>query len=107
MDKSDSCQDFRDGGLLLTKKLLNQGFLLVKLKSSLRMFYGRHHDLVDRYGTCVTNDHGYVSQIHRGGVSVMVFYATFSTISVVSSRSVLLVEETGILGENYRPVASH
>jgi hypothetical protein len=37
----------------------------------------------------------------------MVFYATFSTISVVSSRSVLLVEETGILGENYRPVASH
>ena len=40
-----------------------QGFLLVKLKSSLRMFYGRHHDLVDRYGTCVTNDHGYVSLV--------------------------------------------
>ena len=40
--------------------LLNQGFLLVKLKSSLRTFYGRHHDLVDRYGICVTNDHGYV-----------------------------------------------
>jgi hypothetical protein len=30
--------------LLLTWKLLNQGFLLVKLKSSLRKFYGRHHD---------------------------------------------------------------
>jgi hypothetical protein len=37
-------------GLLLTRKLLNQGFLLVKLKSSLRKFYGRHHELVDRYG---------------------------------------------------------
>ena len=39
-----------DRGLLLIRKLLNQGFLLVKLKSSLRKFYGRHHDLVDRYG---------------------------------------------------------
>jgi hypothetical protein len=46
--------------LLLTRKLLNQGFPLVKLKSSLRKFYGRHHDLVDRYGICVTNDHRYV-----------------------------------------------
>jgi hypothetical protein len=45
-----SYQDFLDRGLLLTRKLLNQGFLLVKLKSSLRKFYGRHHDLVDRYG---------------------------------------------------------
>ena len=44
-----SYQDFLDGGLLLTRKLLNQGFLLVKLKSSLRKFYGPHHDLVDRY----------------------------------------------------------
>jgi hypothetical protein len=31
--------------LLLTLKLLNQGFLLVKMKSSLRKCYGRHHDL--------------------------------------------------------------
>jgi hypothetical protein len=35
--------------LLLTRKLLNQGFLLVKLKSSPRKIYGRHHDMVDRY----------------------------------------------------------
>jgi hypothetical protein len=55
-----SYQVLLDRGLLLTRKLLNQGFLLVKLKSSLRKFYGRHHDLVDRYGICVTNDHGYV-----------------------------------------------
>jgi hypothetical protein len=33
---------------------------LVKLNSSLRKRYGRHHDLVDSYGTCVTNDHGCV-----------------------------------------------
>jgi hypothetical protein len=30
------------------------------LKSSLRKFYGRHHELVDRYGISVTNDHEYV-----------------------------------------------
>jgi hypothetical protein len=49
-----SYQDFLDRGLLLTRKLLNQGFLLVKLKSSLGKFYGRHHDLVDRYGISVS-----------------------------------------------------
>ena len=49
-----SYQDFLDRGLLLTRKLLNQGFLLVKLKSSLRKFYGRHHDLVDHYGISVS-----------------------------------------------------
>ena len=33
-----SYQDFLDRGLLLTRKLLNHGFLLLKLKSSLRRF---------------------------------------------------------------------
>jgi len=32
---------------------------------------------------------------------------TFKTISVISWRSVLLVEETGVPGENHRPAASH
>ena len=40
--------------LFLTRKLLSQGFSLVKLKSSLRKYYGRHHDLVDRYGIYVS-----------------------------------------------------
>jgi len=37
----------------------------------------------------------------------MVFNATFNNIWVMSWRSVLLVEETGVPGENYRPAASH
>jgi hypothetical protein len=37
----------------------------------------------------------------------MVFIATFNNFSVISWRSVLLVEETGGSGENHRPVASH
>jgi hypothetical protein len=49
-----SYQDFLNRGFLLTRKLLNQGFLLVKFKSSLRQFYGRHHDFVDCYGISVS-----------------------------------------------------
>ena len=35
------------------------------------------------------------------------FNATFNNISVVSWRSVLFVEETGVPGENHRPTLSH
>jgi hypothetical protein len=49
-----SYQDFLDRELLLARKLLNQGFLLVKLKSSLPKFCSHHHDLVDRYGIAVS-----------------------------------------------------
>ena len=37
----------------------------------------------------------------------MVFNATFNNISAISSQSVLLVEDTGVPGENHRPTASH
>jgi hypothetical protein len=37
----------------------------------------------------------------------MVFNAPFNNISVISWWSVLLVRETGVLGENYQPAASH
>ena len=49
-----SYQDFLDNGLLLKMNLLNHRFILAKLKSSLRKFCGYHHDLVDRYGTSVS-----------------------------------------------------
>jgi hypothetical protein len=38
--------DFFDRGLLLTKKLLKQGFLVVKWKSSIGKIYSRHHDKI-------------------------------------------------------------
>ena len=37
----------------------------------------------------------------------MVFSAIFRNISVISWRSVLMVEENGVPGENHRPAASH
>jgi hypothetical protein len=40
-------------------------------------------------------------------VGVMVFNATFNNILVTSWRSVLLVEEIGVPGENHQPAASH
>jgi len=36
-----------------------------------------------------------------------VFNATFSNISFISGRPVLVVEEAGLLGENHRPWASN
>ena len=49
-----SYHNFIDRGLLLTRKLLNQEFQMVKFKSSFRKFYGRHHELVDCYGITVS-----------------------------------------------------
>jgi hypothetical protein len=40
-------------------------------------------------------------------VSLMVFNATFNNISVILWRTILLLEETRVPGENHRPVASH
>ena len=37
----------------------------------------------------------------------MVLNATFNNISVILWRSVLLMEEIGVHGENHRPVGSH
>ena len=41
------------------------------------------------------------------GGRVMVFNATFNNISVILWRSVLLVKEIRVPGENHRPDASH
>jgi hypothetical protein len=49
-----SYRTFRDRGLLLTRKLLNQEFLVVNLNSSLGMFYDHHHNFVDHYGIFVS-----------------------------------------------------
>ena len=40
------------------------------------------------------------NSVSNVGVRVMVFNTTFDNISIISWRSVLLVEETGVPGEN-------
>jgi len=44
---------------------------------------------------------------HRAIIGSEVFNATFKNISVISWRSVLLVDETGVPWENHRPAASN
>ena len=46
--------DFLERGQLLSQKLLSQGYVKPRLESSLRKFYGRHHELVDHYGISVS-----------------------------------------------------
>ena len=47
------------------------------------------------------------SSFHLFSVRFMMPNATFNNISVISWRSVLLVEEIGVPEENHRPVTSH
>ena len=54
----------------------------------------------------VNRTHLWITRGRLGGW-FMALNATFNNISVISWRSVLLVEETGIPGENRRPVASY
>jgi hypothetical protein len=69
-------------------------------------FFGFFHCLVFKL---VNNDilDVYSGNGSLGRVRVMMFNATFNNISVISWRSVVLVKETGIPGEKYRPVATH
>jgi hypothetical protein len=49
-----SYHDFPGRELLLTRKLLNQGFLVFKMTSTLRKFYARQHNFGIRYGVSVS-----------------------------------------------------
>ena len=53
--------DFLKRAQLLTHKLLQQGVVAQSLMSSLQKFYGRYHELVDRYGTSVSKMKTYFS----------------------------------------------
>ena len=44
---------------------------------------------------------------NKKGSKIMVFNATFNNISVISWRSLLLVEETEAPGKNHWPAVSH
>ena len=50
----DMYKDFVYRAKLLSQKLLTQGYVQPMLISSLKKFYGRHHNLTDRYGVSVS-----------------------------------------------------
>jgi hypothetical protein len=61
----------------------------------------QHNGQKKKYTISVNNKSLSIIEYICIGVSVMVFNATFNSISVISWRSVLLVEETGEPGENH------
>ena len=65
------------------------------------------HVTVRTHGIDRTMGYVYSHLCQHGLVWFMVFNATFNNISAILWRSVLLFEETGVPGENHRPVASH
>ena len=70
-----------------------------------RLLYGPNFNCL-KYSSRIIMYFKYIRVIDGLGW-FMVFNATFNNISVISWRSVLLVDETGVPGENNRPVASH
>ena len=88
-----SYQDFWDGGFLLTRKLLNQGFLLAKLKSLLR-FLLRSPPWLGwaLWNICVTSNHGHVAFV---AITSRSFPHSWHMTGFVTrlTRRVLLVEQ--------------
>jgi hypothetical protein len=68
-----------------------------KWLKTLTLFYDCYIDII------------YIHVWSRGhcGRNRMIVVSAFSNILVISWRSVLLVEETGVPGDNHRPVTSH
>jgi hypothetical protein len=74
--------------------------------------YNTYYNSINIHGQIIAADYDFFIRIFRRncrfhgtheGVGVMVFNATFNNISVISWRSVLLVEETAVPGKNHRP----
>jgi hypothetical protein len=61
---------FRDRCLLLTRKILNRGVLVVKLTSSLRKLCGGHHDLVNQIFVSQITCHLVFKKSNTTGVSI-------------------------------------
>jgi hypothetical protein len=64
---------------------------LVKLKSSLRKYYGRHHDLINRYRISITNEHRYIPPV----VSNSLVLSSFMTCHQICSYSNMMGVTSG------------
>ena len=89
-------------GLLWKERLNSDGQQLHKYQQS------EQSPLTTNHWTQITSRHIQVqTKKHDRLLGFMVFDATFINVSVISWRSVLLVEEIGVSGENHRPVTRH
>ena len=51
---SSEYRSFLHRGKLLTNKLLTQGYCKPRLIKTIKKFYGRHHEIVDKFGVSVS-----------------------------------------------------
>ena len=91
-----SYQDFLDRWLLLIRKLLNQGFLLVKLKSSLWRFYVMEY--------LCHNDHEYVPLVVSTSRSFPHSRLITGFVTRLTRRVPLVEQELPTLLENLSPL---
>jgi hypothetical protein len=68
------------------------------------LLVGPHAVVVHVEGKGLSNNDKTVTYEGREWFGFMVFNATFNNISAILRQLVLLVEETGVPGENHRPV---
>jgi hypothetical protein len=87
-------------------KLLTVYLQLIDMKIWIYLLCTCKSTWIGWYGFISPGIHGSFS-LYCIWVRVMVFITFFNNISVISWRSVLLVEENGIPEENHRPVSSH
>ena len=87
-----------DRGLLQTRKLPNHEFLVVKLKSSLRKFYGHHHDLVNHYGISLSQMTTYIFPLFAITIRSFTHWRFFiGFITRVAMYMLLVIQELLIL----------
>jgi len=89
-----SYQDFLDRGLLLTRKTLNQRVPIGYVEVFTSNVYGFHHDFINRYGICVTTDHGYVPLVSNARSFLHSrFFIIITGVVIRVTRRVPLVEQ--------------
>ena len=80
-------QDFLDRGLLLTRKLVKQGFLVVRLRPPFWKFYSCHHDLVEHHGISVA--HMTMNMFHLFYSYILSFFQDLSPIWITELAKIV------------------
>jgi len=96
----DSYRDFLDRVLLLTRKVMNQRFPLVKLTSSLRKFYGRAWLGKPLRNICVKNDHGYVPLVVNT-------FRSFSHSWLITGFIIILTRQVPLVEQELLTIPEH
>ena len=96
---SSEYRSFLHRGKLLTNKLLTQGYCKPRLIKTIKKFYGRHHELVDKFGVSVSKMILDILETQYFQVWFsFTYFVTFTwRVSVLSQEALTLPEHPGSL----------